>query len=166
MIIPSPYEDNDIEQLNPFATIIEDGTTPDFADSSYMQMGHYDEKFKDLEPCISDDSTMISPSYSSYSSDACHTEDSFLDIQHMVRICYHFQLCPSRSIEEFVQPALPYIGKPLMIHLNKIEEGRWTCMTFIPQSHNIYCLYLHLKHEGMDYIVDNSKVQGLLGLLT
>ena len=36
MIIPSPYEYNDKECLNPFSTIIEDGTTPYFTDSCYM----------------------------------------------------------------------------------------------------------------------------------
>ena len=51
-----------------------------------------------------------------------------------------------------------------MIHLNKTKEGRWTSMTFIPQSHNIYCLSFHLKHEGMDYIVDNSKISRNIGV--
>ena len=53
MIIPSPYEANDEEWLNPFATIIGDETSLDFADSCHMQMAHYDEKFKDLGPRIS-----------------------------------------------------------------------------------------------------------------
>ena len=52
MIIPSPYEANHEEWLNPFATIIEYGTTPDFADSCYMKMTHYDEKLEYLEPRI------------------------------------------------------------------------------------------------------------------
>ena len=62
MSIPSPYEANGAKWLNPFSTIIEDGTTPDFADSCYMQMVRYDEKFEVLEPCISDESSMISSS--------------------------------------------------------------------------------------------------------
>ena len=70
---------------------------------------------------------------------------------------YHSQLCPLRSVQEVVQPTLPYIGKRLMIHLNKTEEGRWTGMIFIPQFHNIDRLSFRLKHEGMDYIVDNFK---------
>ena len=57
MIIPSPYEANDEEWLNSFATIIEDGTTPYFVDSCYVQMGHYNEKFEYLEPRTSGDST-------------------------------------------------------------------------------------------------------------
>ena len=40
MIIPSPYEANDEEWINPFFAIIEDGTTLEFADSCYMQMEH------------------------------------------------------------------------------------------------------------------------------
>ena len=94
MIIPSLYEANDEEWLNHFSTIIEDGTTLDFADSCYMQMGHYAEKFKDLEPHISGDSSMMSPSYSSCGREACHTEDSFADIQHMMSLGYHSLLCP------------------------------------------------------------------------
>ena len=99
MSISSPYDANDEEWLNPFSTIIEDGTTPYFVDSCYMQMGHYDEKFKDLEPRISGDSSMMSPSYSSYSKEACRTEDSFADVQHMMSLAYHFQLFPSRILE-------------------------------------------------------------------
>ena len=129
-----------------------------------MQVSHYDEKFKDLGPRISSDSSMMSPSYSSCSKEACCTEDSFADIQHMMSHGYHSQLCSSRSVEEVVQPTLPYIGKPLMIHLKKTEEGRWTGMTFIPQFHNIYCLYFHLKHEGMNYIVDNFKSSKIIGV--
>ena len=30
-------------------------------------------------------------------------------------------------------------------------------MNFIHWFHNIYCLYFHLKHDGMDYSVDNFK---------
>ena len=104
------------------------------------------------------------PSYSSCSREACRTEDSFADIQHMMSLGYHSQLCPSRSVEEFVEPALPYIGKPLMIHLNKTEEGRWTGMIFIPHSHNIYCLSFHLKYEGMNYFVDNFKSSRIIGV--
>ena len=59
MIIPSPYELNGEEWINPFATIIEGGTPPDFVDSCYMQMDHYDGKFKDLEPCISGGSSIL-----------------------------------------------------------------------------------------------------------
>ena len=51
-----------------------------------------------------------------------------------------------------------------MIHLNKTEEGRWIGMTFIPRSHNIDRLSLHLKHEGMDYIVDNFKISRIIGV--
>ena len=119
MIIPSTYEANHEEWLNPFVTVIEDGRTPDFADSCYMQIAHYDEKFKDLEPHISGDSSMVSPSYSSCSREVHRTKDSFVDIQHMMGLGYHSQLCPSRSVEEVVQPSLPYISKPLMIRLNK-----------------------------------------------
>ena len=126
MTILSPYEANDEKWLNPFSAIIEGGTTPDFVDSCYMQMDHYDEKFEELEPCIFSDSSMISPSYSSYSREACCTEDYFADIQHMMSLGYHFQFSPSRSIKEVVHPALPYIGKTLMIHINKTEERRWT----------------------------------------
>ena len=77
---------------------------------------------------------------------------------------YHSQLCSSRSVEEFVQPTLPYIGNPLIIYLNKTEKGRLTCMLFIPQFHNIYCLSFHLKHEGMNYIVDNFKILRIIGV--
>ena len=77
MIIPFPYEANDEEWLNLFATIIEYGIAPDFVDSCYMQMGHYDENFEDLEPCISRDSSMMSPSYSSCNREACRAENSF-----------------------------------------------------------------------------------------
>ena len=107
---------------------------------------------------------MISPSYSSCDRETCHTEDSFADIQHMMSLGYHSQLCSSRSVEEVVQPTLPYIDKPLMIHLNKTKEGRWTCIIFIPQFHNIYCLSFHLKHEGMDYIVGNFKSLNIIGV--
>ena len=99
MIVHSPYEVNDEEYLNPFSTIIEDETSPDFADSCYMNMTHYDEKFEDLEPRISGDSSMMSPLYSSCSREACRTESSFADIQHMMILSYYFQLCPSRSVE-------------------------------------------------------------------
>ena len=98
MIIPSPYEANDEEWLSPFATIIEDGTSPESEYSCYMQLGHYDEKLEELEPHIFGNSSMMSPSYSSYSKEACCTEDSFADIQHMMSLGYHSQLCTSRSI--------------------------------------------------------------------
>ena len=42
MIVHSPYEANDEEWLNPFATIIEDETLPDLADSCHIQMVHFD----------------------------------------------------------------------------------------------------------------------------
>ena len=113
--------------------------------------------FKYLGHHISGHSSMMSPAYSSCSKEACRIEDSFADIQHMMSLGYHSHSCPTISIEEVVQPALPYIGKPLMIHLDKTEEGRWTCMIFILQFHDIYCLYFHLKHESIDYIVDNFK---------
>ena len=99
MFNPFPYEDNDEEWLNHFSTIFEDGTTPDFEDSCYMQTTHYDEEFEDLEPCISVDSSIISPSYLSCNREACHIEDSFADIQHTMSLGYHFQLCPSRIVE-------------------------------------------------------------------
>ena len=80
MITPSSYEVNEKEWLKPFSTIIEDETTLYFADSCYMQMVHYDENFKDLEPRISGDYSMISSSYSFYSREADCTEDSSVDI--------------------------------------------------------------------------------------
>ena len=51
-----------------------------------------------------------------------------------------------------------------MIHVNNTKEGRWIGMTFIPQSHNIYYLSFHLKHEGMYYIVDNFKSSRSIGV--
>ena len=95
-------------------------------------MGHYDEKFEDFEPRISGDSSMMSPSYSYYNREACHTEDSFSYVQHMMSLGYHSQLYTSRSDEEFVKPTLAYIDKPLVIHLKKIEEGIWKSIIFIP----------------------------------
>ena len=136
MIVFSPYEANDEEWLKPFATIIEDETSPDLADSCHMQMIYYDEKFEDLGPHIYD-SSMIFPSCLSRIKKACYTKDSFVDIQHMMSPGYHSQLCSSRNEEEVVQPTLPYIGNPLMIHINKIDEVRWKCMIFIPQFRNI-----------------------------
>ena len=117
--------------------MIEYGTTPDSEDSFYMQLGHYDKKFEYLQPHIFGDSFMMLPLYSSYCREACNIEDSFAHIQHMMNLGYHFQVYPSRILEEVVQPTLPYIDKPLMIHLNKTKEGRWKGMTFIPRSHNI-----------------------------
>ena len=104
------------------------------------------------------------PSYSSCSREACRAEDSFADIQHMMSLGYHSQLSSSRSVEEVVQPTLSYIGKSLMLHFNKNNVGRWTGMIFIPRSHNIYCLSFHLKHEGMDYTVDNFKSSRMIGV--
>ena len=49
MIITFPYEVNEEEWLNHFSTMIEDGTTLDFASSFYMKMCHYDQKFEDLD---------------------------------------------------------------------------------------------------------------------
>ena len=37
-------------------------------------------------------------------------------------------------------------------------------MIFILQFHNIYCLSFHLKHEGMNYIVDNFKSSRIIGV--
>ena len=51
-----------------------------------------------------------------------------------------------------------------MIRLNKTKEGRWIGMVFIPKYHNIYCLYFHLKHEGMDYIIENFKSSKIIGV--
>ena len=51
-----------------------------------------------------------------------------------------------------------------MIHLNKAKEGRLIGMTFIPQSHNIYCISFHLRHEGMDYLVENFKISSIIGV--
>ena len=119
MAIPSPYEANGEEWLNPFATIMEDETSPNFADSCYMHMAHYDEEFEDLEPRISGDSSMMSPSYSSCNREACCTEDSFVDIPHMMSLGYHSQLCSSRSVEEVVQPTLSATDKSLMMHFDK-----------------------------------------------
>ena len=48
MIVHSPYEVNGEECINPFATIIEDETSPNFDDICHMQMAHYDEKLEDL----------------------------------------------------------------------------------------------------------------------
>ena len=81
-----------------------------------------------------------------------------------MRLGYHSQLCSSTIIDQVVHPTLPYIGKPLMIHLNKTKEGRWPGMTFIPQFHNIYCLSFHLKHERMNYIIDNFKSSNIMGV--
>ena len=53
---------------------------PYVADSCYMQMDHYDEKFEELEPRIFGDSSMISPSYSSCQREACCIEDYFVDV--------------------------------------------------------------------------------------
>ena len=77
---------------------------------------------------------------------------------------YHSQLLPSIRTEEFLQPSLPYISKSLIIHLNKIEEGRWKCMIFIPLFHNIYYLSFNLKHEGMKYIAGNFKISRIIGV--
>ena len=37
-------------------------------------------------------------------------------------------------------------------------------MIFILQFHDIYCLLFHVKHEGMDYIVDNFKISKIIGV--
>ena len=37
-------------------------------------------------------------------------------------------------------------------------------MTFIPQSHNIYCLSFNLRHEVMDYIIENFKSSRIIGV--
>ena len=46
----------------------------------------------------------------------------------MARPDYDSQLDSSRSGEEFVQPALSYIGKSSMMHFNNVEVGRWKGM--------------------------------------
>ena len=61
--------------------MIEYGTTPDFEDSFYMQLGHYDKSFEDLRPHIFGDSSMMLPLYSSCSRESCRIEDSFVHIQ-------------------------------------------------------------------------------------
>ena len=107
---------------------------------------------------------MMSLSYSLGSREACCIEDSFADIQHVMSLGYHPQLCSSRSIEEVVQSTLSATDKSLMIHFDKTEAARWTCMIFIPLFHNIYFLSFHFKHEGMNHIVDNFKSSRIIGV--
>ena len=125
--------------VKPFSTIIEYETLPYLVYSFHIQMFHFDENFKYLGPCIS-------------------------DIQHMMSLDYHSQLCSSRSVEEVFHPTLYGTDKSLMMHFNKTEAGRWTCMICIPEFHNIYCLSSHLKHEGMNYIADNFKISRIIGV--
>ena len=56
-------------------------------------------------------------------------------------------------LESISHPFLSYLGKSLMIHFNKIKIG----IILILEFHSIYCLSFCLKHEGMNYIVDNFK---------
>ena len=105
-----PFEAKNEEWLNPFATIIEDENLPNFADSFHMHMAHYDEKFQDLGPRISGDSSMISLTYSSCGREACRIEDSIADMQCMMSLGYHSQMFPLITMEEVVQPDLPYFG--------------------------------------------------------
>ena len=50
-----------------------------------------------------------------------------------------------------------------MIHFDKVREGRWTCIIFIPQFRGFYCLSFHLKHEGMNYkFADNFKFSSII----
>ena len=51
-----------------------------------------------------------------------------------------------------------------MIHLNKVEEGRWAGMIFILQFHGIYCLLFHLRHEAIVYVVGNFKISNISGV--
>ena len=48
------------------------------------------------------------------------------------------------------------------MHFNKVETGMWAGMIFTPQPHSIYCLYFHLRHEGMNYVVDNFKISRII----
>ena len=89
MIDPSLYEAYDEEWINPFSTIIEDEISLDLANSCHMRMAHFDEKLEDLGPCISGDSSMISPSCLSSIKESSYIEDSFADIQHMMSLDYH-----------------------------------------------------------------------------
>ena len=87
-------------------------------------------------------------------------------IFHPIRPPYeHSQHHLVASIEEIVQPFLPYLGKPLMAHFNKVRACRWIGMIFIPQLHSVYCLSFHLKHEGMNYFFDNFKISRIIGIM-
>ena len=44
MIIPSPYDANDEEWLNPSATIVEEEAPPNVTNGFHMQMVHYNEE--------------------------------------------------------------------------------------------------------------------------
>ena len=37
-------------------------------------------------------------------------------------------------------------------------------MIFILQFHDIYCLLFYMKHEGIDYNVDNFKSSKIIGV--
>ena len=69
-------------------------------------------------------------------------------------------VCPnehnsSRSIMEVVHHFLSGVSKFLMIHFNKTNTSRWTGIIFISHCHDIFCLYFHLKCEGMNLVADN-----------
>ena len=91
MIIPSPYDANDEEWLNPFVTLVEEEAPPDIKGSFHMQLVHYDGEFENLRPHIFGDASMISSSYLSNTMDkeACYTEDSLGKIQPMVSPNYY-----------------------------------------------------------------------------
>ena len=99
MNVHSPHEANAEEWIKPFYTTIKYETSLDFVDNCYMQMAHYYETFEDLGPHISGHSFMMSPPYSSCSREACCTEYSFADIQHLTILGYHSQLCSTRTVE-------------------------------------------------------------------
>ena len=71
MIISSPYNLNDEEWINPYATIVEYEAPPYIANSFHMQTVDYDEKFENLGHHISSVSSMISSSYLSNISETC-----------------------------------------------------------------------------------------------
>ena len=97
--------------------------------------------------------------------EACYTEISLADIQSMMSLDYHSQLCSSRNIEEVVQRFLPYIDNSIMMNFNKIERGMWIGMIFTPRFHGIYCLSFCLNHDGMNLMADNFKfLKGIEGI--
>ena len=63
---------------------------------------------------------------------------------------------------EFVQPFMSGVGKFVMIHFNKIDTCRWTCMIFISHCQDIYCLSFHLKCEGMNFVAHNFKISKII----
>ena len=88
MIISYPYDVNDEEWINNLATIVEDETPLNIKYSFHMQMVHYDEEFENTGPHISDDASMISPSYLSNIREACYMKDSLADVQPMTSSDY------------------------------------------------------------------------------